>query len=146
MIIQTLALALALQAAEPQWRLAALGGEAPTRSAFFVDAASVERRGDRVRFWTQTIMEQPLEQGTFDRSVILREGSCSAMSSAMLRRTFYVNGAVLERDDEPGEQTVHARESMMGGVMETVCGEIGYASPPVPDPEGAARAAFRETR
>src|SRR4028118_412543 len=115
-VAAALLLSMAAQAPDEQWRLAALGGDAPNRTVFFVDAARVERSGDRVRFWTQTIMERApapraaalsravccvaaargarwggrvrvwtqtiMESapapGAFDRSVILREGDCSA--------------------------------------------------------------------
>ena len=139
-------ISLQAQAAQPQWRVAAVGGDAPHRTVFFVDAANVEREGDTVRFWTQTILEEPVQGGTFDRSVVLREGDCRAMASAMVRRIFYLNGTLAENDDDRGETTPHPHDSMMGGVMEAVCGKSDYASPPVPDPEGTTRSAFRESR
>ena len=137
-------LGMAAQAPDEQWRVAALGGDAPNRTVFFVDAARVERSGDRVRFWTQTIMESPPEPGAFDRSVILREGDCSAMSSAMLDSFFYANGRLIEEDRERGEATVHPADSMMAGVMEAVCGSSDYSSEPIDDPEGTTRQAFRQ--
>jgi len=134
----------AAQAPDEQWRVAALGGDAPNRTVFFVDAARVERSGDRVRFWTQTIMESPPEPGAFDRSVILREGDCLAMSSAMLDSFFYANGRLIEQDSDRGESAVHPADSMMAGVMEAVCGSSDYSSEPIDDPESVTRDAFRQ--
>ena len=150
-MFKILSLALALfvigesAAAAAEWRLAAFGGQAPDRQAYFVDATSVVRNGDSVRFWTQTIAES-VGDGDWDRSLTLREGSCSALSSAVVQNSFYRSGRLVDADTERQQSIVHAPETMMEGVMLAVCGREAYLSEAVGDPEGRLRAFYRDNR
>lgn len=141
-MILAAALAANAQAPSTDWRLAATGGESPQRMAYFVEEASVRRDGDSVRFWTQTVMESPLDESDWDRSVTLRQGSCRDGSSAIVQNSYYYRGRFLETTRSGERPIVHQPGSMMEGVLDIVCGRADYLSASTPDPEAVARAGF----
>lgn len=131
-------------AAAAQWRLAAMSGERPDRMVFFVDAESIRREGDDVRFWTQTIVERATSAQDWDRSVTYRHGSCVDSSSAIVQNSFYNAGRLLETDGEARPRVFHQPDSVMYGVMQAVCGREAWASDPVADPEPTIRRFFAQ--
>ena len=127
-----------------QWRVAAMSGEAPDRIVFLVDAGSIARDGDEVRFWTQTIVERPENEQDWDRSVTFRQGSCRDSATAILQNSFYNAGRELETDRTARPLVFHQPESLMYGVMQAVCGREAWVTDPVEDPEPLIRAFFRD--
>lgn len=142
-----LPLLVLLAAAEPAaaqgWRRAAEGGDKPNRTVYFVDAGSIRRTGNTIRFWTTTVWEEMTADRDFNRSVTLRDGDCNEMTSAVVQNMFYDGTKLLETDTDPRQAVHHSPDSVMYGVLNIVCGRENYEAEGTTDPAAAARSWFQ---
>jgi hypothetical protein len=138
---------IALTAATPafaqDWRIAAMIEERPDRTIYYIDAASITRSGDTVRFTTQSVVDGLTDDRAFDRSVTRRNGNCRTMSSAIVANTYYANGALLLNDTEPSPAMSHKAGTIIYSLLAQVCGEQPLDATRIDDPEGTARAYFK---
>ena len=144
LLLVIVAFAAATPAGAQSWRIAAKAGQSPNRAVYLVDASTIRRAGDAVRFTTQSVFEQVNEARDFDRSLTVRDGSCSQHSSAIVQNSYYLAGTLLDTTANLQPPVVHEPETVLYGVIDTVCGLGEYESEATTDPEGTARAWFRE--
>lgn len=133
-----LAVGFATPAAAEAWRVAA----ASNLAIMMVDTDSISRRGNTV-FATVITIAPPQSANDWDRSVIRREIDCANGRSAMLERAFYRGNRLISRETAREPFDNHAAASMMGGVLQTVCGSRDYQSAVLSDPVGTAWAMLR---
>jgi hypothetical protein len=140
------ALLAASPAAAQQWRVVSVGGAAPDRAVYLVDVDSIEQRGDRLALRTMTVWETPAEAGNmrFNRSITTREADCKQHGTAMMANAYYLDGELLVSDTLSGKFSVHPNGSVMGDVVDAVCGNGEYITQGLSDPEGAIRAWFAD--
>lgn len=116
------ALGFALPGADAQWRLAAADG----RSATFVDHASLERAGDKVRFWSLTVVRK---QGPdFGGAKALVQADCRKFTYRPLTTVFMLGATPVMSG--PG-RTAQAKPGRSGyEMMRAACGvtEAGAVS------------------
>lgn len=142
-----LILAAGLAAAQPaqaaQWRVASTSGDQPHRVVYLVDTDRVDRDGDDIRFWTQTIFERAPANQDWDRSVTLRHGNCAEISTTIMQNSFYSSGRLLETDTQQQPKIVHQPDTVMEAVLNVACGRGDYITGPIDDPESAMRAYYQ---
>lgn len=131
-----LSLAAASPAAAQSWRVTGVGGEAPDRSVYLVDVDSIWRNGDNVRFKSMTIWE--VADGDTDRSVTDRAGNCKTRIAYIEKNRFYLEGELQSEDGETEPAEAKA-ETMIGDVLDAVCGRYDYITDPSADPEASIR-------
>ena len=137
---------LALTGATPafaqSWRVASLSGEKPDRTVYLLDADSIARSGDTVRFTTQSVFEKLTDTRDFDRSVTRREGNCTTMSSAIVENSYYAGGSYQNNDTTRGNMIAHKENTIMYSVLAQACGKKAMEQGVVANPEAAVRAYF----
>lgn len=133
----------AAPAAARTWRQTSYSGESPKRSASLVDVDSIRRSGDRVTFTTMTVWETAVEG--FDRSITERDGDCRTRQTFIARNSFYLEGEIVEVEDEPTEPSEAKIGTNMGGMLEAVCGRGDYMAGALENAEAAIREEFKRT-
>jgi hypothetical protein len=139
-----LALTGATPALAQDWRIASAAGAKPDRTIYLIDAASITRTGDTVRFTTQSIFESLSGTRDFDRSITLREGDCTAMSSRIVENSYYAAGAFQSKDSTGSQVIAHKPNTIMYGVLEQACGTKPIDGGKIADPETAIRNYFKK--
>jgi hypothetical protein len=136
-----LALATFSLAAAPatagSWRVTGVGGEAPDRSVYLVDVDTIRRSGDKVTFDSMTIWEVADED--MDSSRTQREGNCTTRMAFIIRNSFFLDGKLMSEEKEPTAPTEAKAETMIGDVLDAVCGRLDYATDADSDPEPSIR-------
>lgn len=138
-------MAAASPAAAENWRMTGFGGDAPDRTVYLVELDSISRIDNTIRFRTSTIWESGSSSNDFDLTLTQREGNCAKMSSAVVVNEYYLDGTLIDRDDEPAEQSVHSPESLIYATLAAACGDEDYfESETLTDPVETVRAWFRD--
>lgn len=137
-----LSLAAAAPAAAESWRVTGVGGEAPDRSVYLVDTDSIWRNGDKVRFKSMTIWE--MAENDTDRSITDRAADCKTRLASIEKNRFYL-GSELQSEDGETKPAEAKAETMIGDVLDAVCGRLDYSSEAVADPVPAIRSWLSET-
>lgn len=136
-----LGLAAATQAAAQSWRVTGVGGEAPDRSVYLVDTSSIWRNGDKVRFKSMTIWE--MAENDTDRSITDRVADCASRMAHIETNRFYLDGDLQSEDGETKPAIANV-DTMLGDVLDAVCGRRDYITDAQADPEPAIRAWLAE--
>lgn len=142
-LLVIIGIATASPAAAQTWMRAATSGDAPVRVWWLVDTDSIQRNGDSITLTMQSIFENTTDARNYDRSVLRREGSCTALSSTILEDHYYLRGTLVEHNTTRGPTVVHKPGTVMNHVMAAACGLRQYQAGPYADPETTMRGWFR---
>jgi len=121
------------------WRHFVTSGEAPDRTAYYVDAETVDREGHIVRFWTLSYYETPGTRGV-NRTTSYEEADCRNRSSVMVAGAFYVDEDAIARFEDRQERVYYEPESAFYNAIGRLCS--GRYLSTVVDPRAHARALF----
>jgi hypothetical protein len=133
---------IAAPAAAESWRVTGISGEAPDRAVYLVDVDSIRRNGDKVNFDSMTVWE--VADADMDSSRTQREGDCWTRMTFIVRNSFFLDGRLTSEEKEPTEPVEAKSETMMGDVLDAVCGRLDYVTDPVANPESFVRGWFAE--
>lgn len=124
------------------WRVTGVSGEAPDRAVYLVDVDSIQRSGSKVNFNSMTIWE--LDDADMDSSRTARVADCSTRQHHIVRNSFYLAGKLTSEETEPTDSAIAAPDTMMGDVLDAVCGRLNYTTDASEDPEPLIRQWFME--
>jgi hypothetical protein len=100
------------------WRLASTSQNIVT----FVDAASIERKAEGVRFWSWSILREPSPDGTrYDNNKTLVDAACREKSYTNLGTIFYRGTQTTNRYGEEPQIRYATPGSAMGALIGLVC-------------------------
>ena len=129
--------------AAAEWHGASYGGHESDQSAIFVDASSVTRKAEMVRFWTKTFFEKPTSTGT-DEVDEYSEANCEDRSSRTLAFTIHTSDAVREIEPDASKIKYNPPGSIYSEVIGQVCGG-SYLTGVVKDPRASAGQIFKKS-
>jgi len=125
-----------------EWHGASYGGRESDQSAVFVDASSVTRKGELVRFWTKTFFKAPTGTGT-DEVDEYTEANCSDRSSRSLAFTIHTGDGVQEVEPDPDKLKYNPPGSIFSEVIGQAC-QGSWLTGIVANPRGYAREIFKK--
>lgn len=147
MIERTAALAAALAAAAVpagaqggKWTPVSFGGSPKVSQVYFVDPASIVRKGTSVSFRSLIVYAKPSERGV-DRAVEKSAGDCRDRSTRALEVSFYLGSEFRFKVGEQAETERYPAGTPWRILVDSVC-DSDLPAMTTADPAGWARAKY----